>query len=96
MKNIYKTLKQARKSQRISQREIGELTNTPQSHISKIESGQTDVHLSKLIEISRALGHEPMLIPHQYLTAVEAIIHGENSQEPAWQPDELDNEVSDE
>jgi HTH-type transcriptional regulator / antitoxin HipB len=93
MKSPNEILKDARKAKGITQKNMGEALKMPQSHLSKIELGLTDPRLSSLTEIARYLELEPVLVPRRYLPAVMAIINQENSQEPAWQPDEdEDNE----
>jgi transcriptional regulator with XRE-family HTH domain len=50
------SLKKAREAAGISQRSLAALVGMPQSHISKIEAGKTDIRLSTLIELADALG----------------------------------------
>ena len=45
----------------------------PQSHISKIESGQVDVRASSLIEIARAVDLELKLVPRSLVPTIEAL-----------------------
>jgi len=56
--DIIRELKQAREAKGLSQRALSQRTHVPQSHISKIESGGTDIRLSSLIELARALDLE--------------------------------------
>jgi transcriptional regulator with XRE-family HTH domain len=72
-------LKAARTAKGLSQRALGQKVGVPQSHISKIESGQVDIKTSSLIELSRALGLEPMLVPRRLMPAVEALSRGQDS-----------------
>ena len=51
---IIDTLKSARTAKGLSQRALSERTGVPQSHISKIEGGGTDIRLSSLTELARA------------------------------------------
>ena len=70
---ILRTLKQARERSGLSQRDLGARVGVPQSHLSKIESGGTDLRLSSLVELARALDYELVLVPRELLPAVEAI-----------------------
>ncbi len=71
---IIATLKAAREASGISQRDLSAKAGVPQSHISKIESGGTDIRLSSLIELARALDLELTLVPRKLLPAVEGIL----------------------
>ncbi len=81
-------LKQARKAKNLTQSELSKQLGMPQSHLSKIEAGLTDLRLSSLVELARLLDLEPMLIPKRYLPTVTAIINEADSRKPAWQADE--------
>ena len=59
-------LKEARKKKNLSQRALGLKTGMPQSHISKIENGEIDLQTSSLLEISRALDLDLMLVPEEF------------------------------
>ncbi|RWB72378.1 MAG: helix-turn-helix domain-containing protein [Mesorhizobium sp.] len=85
---ILQTLRSAREQSGLSQRDLSARIGVPQSHISKIESGATDLRLSSLIELARALDHELVLVPRKALAAVEAIVSnatlgGENRRRSA-------------
>ena len=45
-----------------------------QSHISKIESGRSDIRLSSLIEFARALDLDLRLVPSAAVPAVEGVV----------------------
>ena len=81
---ILQTLKAARDATGLSQRDLSARIGVPQSHISKIESGGTDLRLSSLVELARALDHEVVLVPRKLLPAVEAIVRNAAS---AWSGD---------
>ncbi len=49
----------------------------PQSHISKIENGATDLQTSTLIQISRALEMELMLVPSHLIPTFKSLLGGE-------------------
>jgi transcriptional regulator with XRE-family HTH domain len=72
--SILQTLRSAREQRGLSQRDLSARVGVPQSHISKIESGSTDLRLSSLVELARALDHELVLVPRKALAAVEAIV----------------------
>jgi transcriptional regulator with XRE-family HTH domain len=76
---ILQTLRTAREGTGLSQRDLSARIGVPQSHISKIESGGTDLRLSSLVELARALDHEVVLVPRKLLPAVEAIVRNASS-----------------
>jgi transcriptional regulator with XRE-family HTH domain len=71
---IIHALKNGRHAKGLSQRALSAHTGVPQSHISKIESGSTDIRLSSLIELARALDLEVKLVPRKALPAVDSIV----------------------
>lgn len=85
---ILQALKARRIEKRWSQRDLAQKIGTPQSHLSKIESGLTDPRLCSLIELARTLELELMLIPRSLAPAVRAIVRGStgqgNLQTPAY------------
>ncbi len=84
MKEIRKSLKQARADKHLKQAELGARLGLPQSHISKIESGKTDPRLSTVTDMARLLDSELVLVPRVMLPAVMALINGEDAQKPLW------------
>ena len=76
---IVQTLRRAREQSGLSQRDLSARIGVPQSHISKIESGATDLRLSSLVELARALHQELVLVPRKLLPAVEAITRSASS-----------------
>jgi transcriptional regulator with XRE-family HTH domain len=76
---ILHTLRTAREGTGLSQRDLSARIGVPQSHISKIENGGTDLRLSSLVELARALDHEVVLVPRKLLPAVEAIVRNVSS-----------------
>ncbi|MBI3508698.1 MAG: helix-turn-helix transcriptional regulator [Chlamydiia bacterium] len=70
---IIDELKAARQKKGISQRALGQKTHIPQSHISNIEKGRVDLHLSSLLEIARALELEVMLVPSSLIMVVQTL-----------------------
>ena len=73
VENIAQELKAARKEKGLSQRELGARVGVPQSHISKIENGAVDLKTSSLIELTRALDLELMLVPRALVPAVQGL-----------------------
>jgi len=76
IKHIGTALKAARQKKKFSQRILSTKTGVPQSHISKIENGATDLQTSSLIEISRALDLELMLVPRDLALTFQALLTG--------------------
>ena len=72
--DIARSLKAARESKRLSQRALSKKVGLTQSHISKIENSAVDPQLSNLIELSRALGLEVMLVPQKLVPAVQSLV----------------------
>ncbi|HEY0941857.1 MAG TPA: helix-turn-helix transcriptional regulator [Steroidobacter sp.] len=83
-------LRAARETKRLSQRDLSNLVNVPQGHISRIESGTVDLRLSSLIELARALDLELALVPRKSLPAVQSILRavddGERTQGSSRHP----------
>lgn len=67
-------LARARRDRGLSQKALGARLGLPQSHISRIEAGKTDLRLSSLIEFARQLDLELVLVPRKYLPAIRSII----------------------
>ncbi len=82
---IAQQLKKSRENMGLSQRELSARAGVPQSHISKIESGNVDLRLSSLVAIARALELELALIPRKYVSAVNSIV-GSAGSETSGQP----------
>lgn len=76
MEDIAGELRAARKRAGLTQKELGEKTGIPQSHISRIEKGEVDVQASSLVEIARVLGLELMLVPRELAAAVDGLVRG--------------------
>ena len=60
---IARILQEARTSQRLSQRELGQRSGLTQAQISRIENGEVDLRLSSLIALVDVLGLELILRP---------------------------------
>lgn len=72
--DIINALRVARQGKRLSQRELSAKAGVPQSHISKIENGGSDIRLSSLVEIARALELELVLVPRRLIPAVQGLL----------------------
>jgi HTH-type transcriptional regulator/antitoxin HipB len=77
-------LRGERQRQDLSQVQLGQLVGAPQSQITRIESGASDIRLSTLIELAHALGLEPVLVPKVLLPAVRHVMahHQQSSDFP--------------
>lgn len=74
LEGITRTLREARASKGLSQRMLSARVGLTQAHISNIENGAADVHLSNLIELARALDLEVMLVPRKAVPAAQGLI----------------------
>lgn len=95
IEHIGKALKEARLKMGLSQRDLSKKAKIPQSHISKIENGEVDLQTSTLIEISRALDLEPMLIPIHLVPIIQGLLRdkvGDGRQTPMYTLDQEDEE----
>lgn len=74
LEDLGNKLRAARRGKGLSQRGLAAKTGLLQAQISKIENGASDLRLSSLIALSRALELELELIPRKALPAVEAMV----------------------
>lgn len=81
--DIAAILRVARDAKALSQRELSKLSGVPQSHISKIETGEVDLRLSSLIELARVLDLELTLVPRKSVPAVQSVIRSTAQDTPA-------------
>ena len=72
--SIYDSLAKRRSDLKLTQAEVAQRAGIPQTRLSLIEKGRTDVRVSTLQEIARALGLEPTLVPNEALPTVQALI----------------------
>ena len=72
----------------MKQSEFGNKLGLPQSHISKIERGETDPRLSTVVDMARIVDRELILVPRRLAPAIRPMIEGGHDQEPMWKPDE--------
>lgn len=87
--NIAASLKSARESKGLSQRELSARSGVPQSHISKIESNAVDLRLSSLASLAHALDLELTMIPRKSAPAVRSIVRSTSSHKPQSNNDAL-------
>ena len=71
---VAKALKAARKNKGLSQRSLAEKSGVLQTQISRIENGATDLRLSTLVALARALDLELTLIPRKAVAAVQSVV----------------------
>lgn len=91
MSGILSQIKAARLRQGLSQAELGQKLGVPQSHVSKIEQGNSDPRLSTISDMAQMLDQELVLVPRAMLPALRAFLHGEGEGERRFQPDKDDN-----
>jgi len=88
MNSILKQLKIARQEKGLKQSGFGNKLGLPQSHISKIERGETDPRLSTVVDMARIVDRELILVPRRLAPVIRSMLEGGNEQEPMWKPDE--------
>ncbi len=88
--------KEERLRKKLSQAELAKLANVEQSQISRFENG-SDLTLSTLLDISRALDLELVLVPKRFIPAVDHVIGtqfqtggSENKMPPPLVTEEID------
>lgn len=93
IEHIAEAIKAARIKKGLTQRALAERVGVPQSHISKIENGAVDLRTSSLIEFTRALDLELMLVPRALTTFAQGLQRSAASGEflPAFQLEEEDD-----
>ena len=80
-KQIGRTLQEARTARGLTQAELGTLVGLPQSHISKIERGETDFQWTTLEQIANAVGLSPLLVPTTLVPVVKSLLKGRGKKE---------------
>jgi transcriptional regulator with XRE-family HTH domain len=78
---IAASLKEARASKGLSQRDLSLLAGVPQAQISRIEAGTVDPRATSLIALAHALDMELALVPRKALPAVKSITRQSNSHD---------------
>ncbi len=74
IKELAGKVRAARKKKGLSQRAFAGSIGMPQSRLSKIENGLTDLQTSSLLELARSLDLELMLIPRPAVPAVNSLV----------------------
>jgi transcriptional regulator with XRE-family HTH domain len=78
VENISKTLGRALRDRRrkvgLSQAKVATLAGKTQSQIARLENGLGDPRFSSVVEVSRSLGTELVLVPIRLLTAVNHLL----------------------
>jgi len=82
IEDIARTLKEARETKDLSQRALSAKVGLTQAHISRIENASTDVQLSNLMELARALDLELMLVPRKAVPAVQGLVRNIDTPTP--------------
>ena len=72
----HEQLRDARRAQGLSQRELEERTGVRQAHLSRIENGALDPRLSCIEQVARGLGYACILVPRRELPAITALLRG--------------------
>jgi transcriptional regulator with XRE-family HTH domain len=80
LKQIGTSLQQARIVRDLTQAELGALVGLPQSHISKIERGETDFQWTTLEQIANAVGLSAVLVPTGLVPVVESLTKGRGAK----------------
>lgn len=70
---IAASLKEARASKGLSQRDLSVISGVPQAQISRIEAGTVDPRTTSLIALAHALDMELALVPRKAMPAVKSI-----------------------
>jgi transcriptional regulator with XRE-family HTH domain len=78
---IGRQLKTARKNLGLTQEHVADLAGISRPRYREIEAGSTAARTTTLINISRALGLELMLIPQAVVPAVDALLLPDGAEE---------------
>jgi len=71
-----------RRARRLTQADLAKRIGVSAANVSRIEVGK-DLRVSTLVDIARALGFEPMLVPKAAVPAVRALLDDMNMTEPS-------------
>lgn len=74
IEQLAQTLKNARLTQGMTQRELADRAGLGQSRLALIEAGRVDFRTSTLMQLARALDLELVLAPRKMLPAVQSLI----------------------
>ena len=81
IKELIDRVNTARKASRLSQQMLGKKVGIPQSHISKIETGNVNIKLASFVEMARALELEVLLVPRQSATMIKNLIASKETKQ---------------
>ena len=103
-KSFGRIIRERRKALGLSQLQIAGLAGKTQSQIARLEAGMDDPRFSSVVQVSRSLGAEVLLVPIRLLPAVRHLIdqHGQGSgAKPSTklvgnEPEDADEEGTDE
>jgi transcriptional regulator with XRE-family HTH domain len=73
-KNLARALRARRRKVGLSQAKVAILAGKTQSQIARLENGLGDPRFSSVVEVSRALGTEVVLVPIRLLAAVNHLL----------------------
>jgi transcriptional regulator with XRE-family HTH domain len=73
-KSFGRIIRERRKKLRLSQRQIAGLSGKTQSQIARLEAGVDDPRFSSVVQVSRSLGAEIVLVPIRLLPAVRHLL----------------------
>lgn len=81
IKNLIDGIKTARKAGRLSQQMLAHKIGIPQSHLSKIETGNVNIGLASFVEIARTLELEVVLVPRQDAAMIKNLMASKQARE---------------
>jgi transcriptional regulator with XRE-family HTH domain len=74
LRPIVDRLKAQRRRRDLTQQQLAARVGLAQSYIAKIEAGTADFSISRLVELSRILDLEVVLVPKHKLSTVDAVL----------------------
>ncbi len=93
--HLGESLKKARQTKKLSQRDLSHKTGITQSQISKFENGAVDLQVSSLIELARGLDLEPMLVPRALVPVIEGLQRKNPHSIPMYRLDDEEENTDD-
>jgi len=76
LSHLIAALRGTRVERALTQTDLAKRLQLPQSYVSELEAGTRDPRLSTLLEWSRALDFEVMLVPKKLVLTVNEIVSG--------------------
>lgn len=77
MRHIGNLLSQQRERLGLTQADLAKRMGRDQTYIARVEGGKRDPRWGTVLDFARALELEPMLIPRNRVSTVEALLHSE-------------------